>query len=123
MQGKGGEEQDGNAADDEDVTLLVVRPGVVLELQGQHWHFANQQQTEKQHEKEEENGVELLRYEEGMLAQYETAPEEGVGWRWQADELLMLALVKVELGKAQGREGCHQEGRVGQNVFQGKSGK
>ena len=118
MQGEGGEEQDGYAADEEDVPLLVVRPGVVLELQGQHGHFAHQQHAEEQHEKEEEDGVEFLRYEEGMLTQYETAPEEGVGWCWQADKLLVLALVEVELGKAQGREGCHQESRVGQDVFE-----
>lgn len=55
VQGARCKEQDGQAADEEDVLLFVVCPTEVLELQRQHWHFANKQYAEEQHEKEEED--------------------------------------------------------------------
>ena len=51
---RGSEQQQGQAADEEDIPLLVVRPAEILELQRQHRHIANQQEAEQQHEKEQE---------------------------------------------------------------------
>ena len=110
----------GEAAQEEDVFHLVVRPREVFELQGKQGNLRHQKERSRQHEEEEEGGVEEIAGEEGVLTHNEAAPEEGIGRSGHADERGGLARVEVELGQTQRRESRHDERRVRHHAAQGQ---
>ena len=112
-------EEAGQSTQEEDVLHLVVPPGKGLELECQHGNLSYQEEAEKQHEEEEEDCVEAQGCEERMLPKYEGAPEECVRWCGKAYELGALTSVEIEFGEPYGREGCHEECRVRQELAAG----
>ena len=75
--------------------------------------------SEEAEEEEEEDCVEAQGCEERMLPKYEGAPEECVRWCGEAYELGALTSVEIEFGEPYGREGCHEECRVRQELAAG----
>ena len=112
------QQEAGQRAKQEDVLPTVLAPVPRLDLQGKHRYLGHQKPAEEQHKEQQEERVEAQRSEEGMLPQSQRAPEERIGGRRQSDELCALARIEVELGQAKGREGRHDEGRIGQDAAQ-----
>ena len=107
-----------HAGDEEDVLDLVATPSPLLELQGKKRYLGHEHPTaehdERQHDGQRERDV----HELGATTHDERPPEQGVGRRGQSDERGGLALVEIELGQAEGREGGDDESHVGEDAAQ-----
>ena len=107
IKGRGDDDRcrDGN----ERIAQLVAFPSPVLKLEGKHRYLRDEQPGTDQHQQDDDARTGGERVEPVAQTEDQRSPEQRIGRSGQPDEAHRLALVKVELCQAQGRESCHPQ--------------